>query len=284
MNHPTEKSLDVDRNRYKGRDWDERTKNTRSDRAWERMGAVEPYYGVKPERGYLRNNLDATARAEFFRTGEDQLEEALRIVRERFDVNFNPTRALDYGCGVGRVLIPLARRARQVVGCDVSSSMLDESRANCERSGVSNVCFVRADDRLSAVSGSFDFIFSDAVFQHIHPQRVDQIFSALLDRLDAGGICAAGFVIDTPPVQRFARWINRTLPFVDRFVTRVRGYQGGSTALESHVYPLERVVARLMEAGYKEMYLQFFRGLHVTRARIFVRRATGIPGTTANHA
>jgi SAM-dependent methyltransferase len=239
---------------------------------------------VKPERGYLRDNLDATARAEFFRTGEHQLEQTLRIVYERFDENFNPGRALDYGCGVGRVLIPLARRVRQVVGCDVSSSMLEESRANCERSGVTNVSFVRADDRLSAVSGSFDFIFSDAVFQHIHPERVDHIFSALLDRLDEGGICAAGFVIDTPSVQRLARWINRTLPFVDRVVTRVRGYQGGSTALESHVYPLERVVARLMEAGYEDMYVQFFRGPHVTRARVFVRRATAIAGITAKRA
>ncbi|MBV8135764.1 MAG: methyltransferase domain-containing protein, partial [Deltaproteobacteria bacterium] len=258
----------------KSQDQGAQTKTTRSDRAWERMGAVEPYYGVKPERGYLKDNLDAAARAEFFRTGEYQLEQTLRIIRQRLDENFNPARALDYGCGVGRVLIPLARRVSQVVGCDVSSSMLDEARVNCDRSGVTNVSFARADDRLSAVPGSFNFIFSDAVFQHIHPGRVDLIFRALLDRLDEGGICVVGFVIDTPSLQRFARWINRTLPFVDRFVTRVRGYRGGSTALESHVYALERAVARLMEAGYEEMLVQFFRGPHVTRARVFVRRGT----------
>ena len=246
------------------------------------MGAVEPYYGVKPERGYLRDNLDATARAEFFRTGEHQVEQTLRVIRERLAENFNPTRALDYGCGVGRVLMPIAHRVRQAVGCDVSLSMLEESRANCERSGLTNVSFVQADDQLSGVSGRFDFIFSDAVFQHIRPRRVDQILGALLERLDEGGICVVGFVIDTPSIQRFARWLNRTLPLVDRVVTRFRGYRGGSTALESHVYPLERVVIRLMEAGYEEMYVQFLRGPHVTRARVFVRRGTASAGITAN--
>jgi ubiquinone/menaquinone biosynthesis C-methylase UbiE len=177
--------------------------------------------------------------------------------------------------------MPIARKVGQAVGCDVSLSMLDESRDNCERSGLTNVSFVQADDQLSAVPGSFDLIFSDAVFQHIHPRRVDQILGALLDRLDEGGICVVGFVIDTPSVQRFARWVNRTLPLVDRVVTRFRGYWGGSGALESHVYPLERVVMRLMEAGY-EMYVQFFRGPHVTRARVFVRRGTASARITAN--
>jgi SAM-dependent methyltransferase len=245
------------------------------------MGAVEPYYGVKPEEGYLRHNLDARARAEFFRTGEHQLEHTLQIIRERFDRNFHPTRALDYGCGVGRVLVPLARRVEQVVGCDVSLSMLNESRTNCERLGLTNVSYVRADDQLSGVYGSFDFIFSDAVFQHIRPKRVDSILRALLDRLDEGGICAVGFVIDTPSIQRLARWIKRTIPCVDRVVNGTRGYSAGSVVLESHVYPLERVVTRLMEAGYEEMEVQFFRSSHVTRARVFVRRGNAVSKTTA---
>jgi SAM-dependent methyltransferase len=257
-------------------------KVTKSDRAWERMGAVEPYYGVKPERGYLKRNLDEASRAEFFRTGEYQIQQTFRAIRERFDPDFNPKRALDYGCGVGRVLVPLARQAKQVVGCDVSAAMLNESKANCDRCGLSNVSYVRADDRLSAVPGSFDFIFSDAVFQHIHPQRVDHILEALLARLDEGGICVVGFVIDTPSIQRLARWINRTVPLVDRVVTRARGYLGGSAALESHVYPLERVVTRLMAAGYEDMWVQFFRGPHVNRARVFVRRGKGLPENRAN--
>src|SRR5262249_53281634 len=221
--------------------------------------------------------IDAAARAEFFRTGEHQVEQTLRTIRERFDRNFNPARALDYGCGVGRLLIPLARQVKRVVGCDISSSMLGESKANCERLGLTNVSYVRADDQLSAVDGKFDLVFSDAVFQHVHPQRVDLILRALLERLEQGGICVVGFVIDTPSFRRVARWIKRYVPLVDRVVTTGRGPFGGSNVLESHVYPLERVVARLMEAGYEEMCVQFFSGPHVTRARVFIRRGAALP-------
>lgn len=75
----------------------------------------------------------------------------LRIIREHFDRNFSPTRALDNGRGVGRVLVLLARRVKHVVGCDVSPSMLKESKAYCDRHGLPNVSYVTADDRLSAV-------------------------------------------------------------------------------------------------------------------------------------
>ena len=244
------------------------------------MGEVEPYYGVKPEQVYLRRNLDEKARAEFFRTGEHQVEEMLQIIREHFDPNFSPTRALDYGCGVGRMLVPLARRVKQVVGCDVSPPMLKESKANCDLYGLTNVSYVAADDRLSAVQGTYEFIYSDAVFQHINPDRVDVIVKSLLDRLDDGGICALGFVIDTPFLRRIARWTKRSVPLIDRLVTRVRDRVGGLEALESHVYPLERLIDRLMETGYTQMHVQFFKGPNVTRARAYIQRGTSTSAAT----
>ena len=66
--------------------------------------------------------------------------------------------------------------------------MLKESKANCDRYGLTNVSYVTADDRLSAVQGTYEFISSDAVFQHINSDRVDVIVSSLLDRLDNRGI------------------------------------------------------------------------------------------------
>jgi hypothetical protein len=157
--------------------------------------------------------------------------------------------------------------------------MLDGARSNCAGS----TSLVRADDHFSAVRGSFDFIFSDAVFQHIHPRRVELIFRALLDRLEQGGVCAVGFVIHTPPVRRLARWLNRTLPFAHRLVARLRGYQGGNTALEARL-PAGAGGRPINGSRPRRMYFQFFRALHVTRARVFVRRGTSGAGTAATGA
>jgi SAM-dependent methyltransferase len=43
---------------------------------------------------------------------------------------YAPTSVLDAGCGTGRVAIELARHGIDVVGVDVSASMLDTARAN----------------------------------------------------------------------------------------------------------------------------------------------------------
>ncbi len=246
---------------------------TKSDRAWQRMGAIDPYYGVIPYAGYRRTNLDDSERTEFFRSGERDVEATMETIRQHVDRNFRPRRVLDYGCGVGRVLVHLARRAEQAVGCDVSPGMLEEAQTNCARYGVDNVQFVRADDdRGSALRGTFDFIYSDGVFQHIAPARVDVIVRGLLDRLDDGGIAALGFVTDAPTVRRVGRWVKRNVPGFNAVVEYVRGSQRRIGVLESHVYPLDRVMKTLRRCGYTEMHVMVWDGPHATRARVFVQR------------
>ena len=83
-----------------------------------------------------------------------------------------------------------------------------------------------------------------------------------------------GFVIDTPFLRRIARWTKRSVSLVDRLVTRALDRLRSLEVLESHVYPLERLIDRLMEAGYTQMHVQFFKGPHVTRARAYVQRGT----------
>jgi 2-polyprenyl-3-methyl-5-hydroxy-6-metoxy-1,4-benzoquinol methylase len=252
-------------------------KTARASKAWERVGVLEPYYGVNPERKHFRRNLDQVTCAQFFRTGEQEVEQTLRTIRERFGRHFPASRVLEYGCGVGRVLLTLARHNKRVVACDVSPSMLREAKINCERHGLTNVSFAIADDHLSAVDGAFDLIYSDGVFQHINPKRVDVILRSLLSRLDVGGIGVLGFVIDTPVLRSVARWLKRSVPLLDRVVTGCRGLSPRIGVLESHVYPLERVAQRLLESGLPEMSTVLFKGAHVTRARVFVQRAVSVP-------
>lgn len=55
-------------------------------------------------------------------------------------VNFDGVRtALDIGCGVGNLAIPLARRLRKVTAIDFSREMLRHLDAHARRAGVSNI-------------------------------------------------------------------------------------------------------------------------------------------------
>jgi len=102
--------------------------------------------------------------AEFWRSGEDSLEQTLSLFEAGFD---GTERVLDLGCGIGRITRALASRAAFVVGVDVSEEMIARGRralthlANVELA-VGNGLDLREWDE-----GSFDAVYSFIVFQHI---------------------------------------------------------------------------------------------------------------------
>jgi SAM-dependent methyltransferase len=161
-----------------------------TDSEWEKWGKRDPYFGVFTDDKYRSKNLTEDALQDFFDSGRDHLNHVLQAVRHHFDHGFCPKRALDFGCGTGRVVIPLAGIAQQVVGVDVSESMLIEARNNCDRFSARNVALLKSDDDLTSLDGYFDFIHSFVVLQHIPVERGRRIFNNLMRHLAHGGICA----------------------------------------------------------------------------------------------
>ena len=97
---------------------------------WERYGAMDPYYGVLSAPDFHRARLDAATRARFFDTGRRQVAELAARIEAHTGSTLQARRALDYGCGVGRLTLPLAERCEHVYGVDVSPSMLHEADRN----------------------------------------------------------------------------------------------------------------------------------------------------------
>ena len=150
--------------------------DTNTDSEWERWGSSDPYFGVLTNARFRRQNLNQDSINEFFESGAHDIHRVLERCRFHIDPSFSPARALDFGCGVGRLVVPLAKIADHVVGLDVSESMLTEARQNCERYGVGNVTLLKSNDNLSALEGLFDLVHSYIVFQHIPPERGKRIF------------------------------------------------------------------------------------------------------------
>src|SRR5438552_555626 len=112
-----------------------------SDPRWEAFAAREPYFAVLTAERFLRANLTADSEREFFAGGEQYVEWMLRLIDQRLIPNFAPMSTLEYGCGVGRLAIPFARRAGSVTAVDRSPAMLDAARREAERSGVVHIAF-----------------------------------------------------------------------------------------------------------------------------------------------
>jgi SAM-dependent methyltransferase len=161
-----------------------------TDHAWREWGERDPYFAVITDPGFRRDALDERALDRFFGMGEHHAKYVLDLARRHVDPRFAPRRILDFGCGVGRVLLPFAAHAELAVGVDISPAMLAEARLNAERRGVANVELLQSDDSLSLLQGQFDLVHSAIVFQHIDVQRGRRLFQRLLDVLAPGGIGA----------------------------------------------------------------------------------------------
>ena len=161
-----------------------------TDVEWEKWGARDPYFGVLTHERFRSTALTAAAFNDFFASGRDHVEAVLATCRRHYGDDFRPRRVLDFGCGVGRVLIPFTEVCEHVTGVDVSESMLAEARRNCARFGVTNAELVRGDDRLCGVDGRFDLVHSTIVLQHIEAERGMDIVARLVERLAPGGVAS----------------------------------------------------------------------------------------------
>jgi SAM-dependent methyltransferase len=164
-----------------------------TDAEWEDWGRREPYFGVITDPKYRKANITDEALREFFDSGRAHVQYLIDMIHLHIDANFRARSVLDFGCGVGRQLVAFAGLADDVLGVDVSPSMLAEARANCDARGASAVRLLRCDDTLGGVPGAFDLVHSYIVFQHIPPERGRAIFGALLPLVAPGGVGAVHF-------------------------------------------------------------------------------------------
>jgi SAM-dependent methyltransferase len=173
---------------------DENTPDLSTDHAWEEWGRRDPYFGVITDPRFRRSEITELSKREFFESGSNHVDYLMRTIQRTIAPGFVPRTVLDFGCGVGRTLIPFAKIAQQVVGADVSASMLQEARRNCDAHQVTNVNLVASDDSISSTTDEFDLIHSFIVFQHIPSERGRLIFRNLLNRIAPAGVAAIHFL------------------------------------------------------------------------------------------
>lgn len=222
-----------------------------SDATWRHFGSTDPYFGVLTESAFLSDRLSASSRAEFFRSGQAYVDDLVSTIRTNLEPAFAPTRALDFGCGVGRLTVPLAKVCDEVVGMDISEAMLLEAQRNCADLGISNATFALADDQLSKLSGTFDLLSSLIVFQHIAPRRGEAILRRMLDLLADDGVGALqftyGFGSSTPRWRRALISAYQSIPLVWNLRNKVKRRPFGEPMMHMNGYDLNRLLRILQE-------------------------------------
>lgn len=134
---------------------------------YEEWGRDDPFYAVLTRRGKEGGKWDPD---EFFRTGREEIAEVMEYLAGLDDVDPGSGAALDFGCGVGRLTQALADHFDEVVGVDISSSMVEKAREH-NRHGERVEYVVNTRDDLSRFEdGRFDLVYSNKVLQHMPPR------------------------------------------------------------------------------------------------------------------
>jgi SAM-dependent methyltransferase len=230
-----------------------------TDEDWQVWGQRDPYFGVVAHEQFRRERLSQESYDEFFRNGRREFDEILADCR-RHCGEFGMQRTLEFGCGVGRMLIPLAEISEECVGVDISDAMRVEAARNCARFNRNNVRLVQTLAQVSLLD-TFTFIHSYIVLQHLDTRRGLGIIGELLSRLGKGG-CAALHVtyartkyrrnLGVQPLGReFIRRVRYTLSRVAR---RLRNRD---PQMQMNLYDLNRVLFLAQEHGIRNGGFRF---------------------------
>ena len=153
---------------------------------WEAFGRRDPLFGVlsDPAKAHGRWDVD-----EFFESGRAHVAKLFRILAEH-DVTFVAGRALDFGCGVGRLTRPISDRFEQTVGVDVAPSMIRLARRYSATLSRCEFVLNTHPDLRGFETGSFDFVHSCLVLQHIPPDVSLRYIAEFLRIARPGGVIA----------------------------------------------------------------------------------------------
>lgn len=221
-----------------------------SDEDWRSWGETEPYFGVLADERFQMASL-AENRDAFFTLGRLTVEERLATAERHFGP-FGRHRALDFGCGVGRLSIPLAAHFGEVLGLDIAPAMLAEARANADLMAVGNLDLALSDDALSRAQGPFDFVMSALVLQHIPVRRGLAILARLLDLTASGGVVSIQLCVGRQGslAARLRYWAQCNVPGVHPLFNLARERPLGEPLMQMNPYPLNAIIALAEAAGF----------------------------------
>jgi SAM-dependent methyltransferase len=237
------------------------------DQDWEILGKTNPYFGVLSDPKFLDQNLTDDSIHDFFTSGEPHVEHVFDVIRTRIRPDFTPSQVLDYGCGVGRLVIPFARRGHAVVGIDISHGMLERAKENCDKFNASSVRLLHVSQLDSLAPNSFDLVHSFIVFQHIPVGRGELILRKLISLIAEGGVGAIHLTYADvrPPFNRGLLAMRKHVRFVHGLVNLAKGRPFSTPMMQMNSYSLNRIFNILMDERCSNLHIEFsehggFRG------------------------
>ncbi len=227
-----------------------------TDTDWEKWGKSSPYYGVLSNEKFTGQTISDSLADQFYASGQNDVANAIKMIKAMHNGTLPQfKRAVDFGCGVGRITVPLAQHAKKTTGLDISPSMLEAARQNLPATLRKRITYETSDSNLTALPKQYDLVYSNIVLQHIPTKRGYRIISKLLDNLERQGFAAlhVTYAHQAPRLKRFTITLRSHVQIVHYTLNALRGRQVLTPLMRMHLYDLDAVLSLFYDSGIQEV-------------------------------
>jgi SAM-dependent methyltransferase len=167
-------------------------------KTWDSLGRDDPLWAILSTPETRGNRWDITA---FFQTGEDEVVRLFDRLRG-LDISIQRGRALDFGCGVGRVTQAMAGYFDSVDGIDIAPSMIRLADQHNHHGDRCRYHVNTSPDLQLFESNTFDFVYSRIVLMHVPPLLTRRYIAEFSRVLRPGGVSLIHVPSALPPARR----------------------------------------------------------------------------------
>ena len=251
---------------------------------WEQFAAREPHFAVLTAPRFLQANLTPAHEREFFASGEATVGWMLNVIDAALVPEFAPMTMLEYGCGIGRLALPLARRPGSVTAVDRSPAMLLRARQEAERHQLQHISF-ETPEALFERPRAFDLVVCYHVLQRLPRHDAIPLVRRLCELIAPGGVGVFQWPYrahDALPV-RASRWVREHVPLVNTAVNTARGKPAGDPFIPTHVFDLPEMIAVFDDPAFRATHVALEHHEGLDYAILFAERRLA-PGTRPSPA
>jgi len=211
---------------------------------WEYFARHDPLWAILTISGKRRGRWD---QGDFFQTGVKEIEGVMEYLK-RLNHPLAYARALDFGCGVGRLSQALAYYFDEVTGVDIAPTMITLARKYNQKN-IKCKFFLNESADLKIFEGNtFDFIYSNIVLQHIEPQFSQLYIEEFVRVLKPGGLLLFQMPSQRIPFRSTRGVARSILPFCVLSLLEKMFY---GAVMEMHCMEKNKVIRILENSGAK---------------------------------
>ena len=211
---------------------------------WDRFGKDDPMWAIITRPGTKGNKWNEE---EFFQTGRNRINKEIRQLTKRYP-DFKLERALDFGCGIGRLTQGLAGHFDEVHGIDIAPSMIELANKMNKHQKKCTYHLNPKNDLSLFPNNHFNLVFSIITLQHMRPQYAKHYLAEFIRVLKPGGMLT--FQIPSKPDEKTRKrktWIKKTKSKVHKLLNP--GEYAKDPIMEMYWIPIEETIRFLRENG-----------------------------------